>query len=103
MTHRLSHILSLCLVFGSMWLHGVLAMPLSDHDMGDRMSPSCLEHCLSALHLGVSDDGIWVDATGVVEHPVRMESILPGGAFIRMVSVESHHDPSQILTTIKRE
>ncbi|HLD20946.1 MAG TPA: hypothetical protein VJB64_02520 [Patescibacteria group bacterium] len=100
---RLPRILSFLLVFGSMWLYGSFAMPSVDHTMGDMMSPSCLEHCLSTLHLDVADDGVGVSAVGVIESPVHEKTIHSDFSSTYAMRVESHHDPSQILTIQKRE
>lgn len=75
-------------------------MSSMDHDM---MGPSCLEHCLDALHLDVSDDGLVVGGTVVVSSPGDEIKIPVSFSSVSLVQIESHHDPSQILTIQKRE
>lgn len=97
---RLPHLIALCLVFGSMWLHGVVEMPSSDHVMA---ASSCLEYCLSSVHTDTADDAL-VGTAATFPIPVTENWGQVGlWAFSWTPSVDSHHDPSRILTTIKRE
>ncbi|MCR4314684.1 MAG: hypothetical protein NUV84_05605 [Candidatus Uhrbacteria bacterium] len=97
---RLPHLIVLCLVFGSMWLHGVVVMPSSEHVMA---APSCLEYCLSSVHTDTADEALVGTAatfpSPVIEHWGQVWIV----DFSWAPSVDSHHDPSRILTTIKRE
>jgi hypothetical protein len=98
---RLPHITALCLLFSSMWLHGgVLSSDMSMMDM-DSMGATCLEHCLDAVHVDTIDHG---QTNTVIEISPSVELVT---TIIQVDSwsphIESHHDPGQILTTIKRE
>lgn len=92
--------MALCLVFGSMWLHGVIAMPSSDHVMA---AESCLEYCLSSVHTDSADEALAGIAVTFPASEIQQWGQVRDRAFSWAPSVESHHDPSQILTTIKRE
>jgi len=99
---RLQHTLALLLVFGSMWLHGVLLMPLNEHNM-THPTPSCLVSCLSGLHVNDADDGVVVSVAGVLESPIYEDSVQPFVSSTYATRIESFYDPGQILTTQKRE
>jgi len=82
-----------------MWLQGVLVIHEDDHGM---MGPTCLEHCLSAIRVDDANDG-FVVATISLPVPQIIESSFPVSFSWGIPRIESHHDPSQILTTILRE
>ena len=100
---RLPHILSLFLVFGSMWLHGGVAFAqeeMSGMDM-PSMGSSCLQYCLDAVYVDEADDGLVVVDLSVPEfEPIGQMIRTP---FVWFPCVDSYHDPSQILTIQKRE
>lgn len=97
---RFPHLIALCLVFGSMWLHGVVVMPSSDHVMA---APSCLEYCLSSVHTDSADEALVGTAATFPNLITQNWGQIRITNFSLTLSVDSHHDPSQILTTIKRE
>lgn len=97
---RIPSILTLCLVFGSMWLHGGFGVSMDEMDHG-MMGPTCLEHCLDAVHVDSADEGtavVFVDGVSSQTVDVRLVQVPMPTPII-----ESHHDPTRILTTIKRE
>lgn len=101
---RLAHFMVLCLVFASMWLHGGVAFAqeeMSGMDMSS-MGSSCLQHCLDAVHVDEADDGL--AQTSVTLPIVEHMGVRSGyGLFSWRPPIDSHHDPSRVLTTIKRE
>ncbi len=75
-------------------------MPAEDHH--GMMGPTCLEHCLDAVHADEAGSGLI--ASGI-EASVQqtLESSSQVSFSWTNTRIESHHDPSRILTTIKRE
>gem|GEM_PF-6462986 len=102
MTHRLPYILSLSLVFGSLWLQGVLAMPPTDHDM--TPTSTCLVSCLNMVHIDGADEAISTDSfVGFAASRTFSQAVPTSFVSERSIRRDSHHDPGRILTTIKRE
>ena len=75
-------------------------MPSSDHVMA---APSCLEYCLSSVHTDSADDALAGTAITFPSSEIQQWGQVGTWDFSWAPSAESHHDPSQILTTIKRE
>ncbi|PJE76667.1 hypothetical protein COV05_03240 [Candidatus Uhrbacteria bacterium CG10_big_fil_rev_8_21_14_0_10_48_16] len=101
MFRRLPHLLMFSIIFGSIWIQGMVPDVHGDHGMMDQ---NCLEHCLSSFHLGTVDDGIVVSiAYLAVESSVREERYRIQDEVTQERDFASHHDPGRILTTIKRE
>jgi len=99
---RLPHILSLLLVFGSMWLHGVFLVPSMDHDIAPVSS--CLVSCLNMVHVDGADEALSpVLFTGIAHSTASVQIIPVSFVSETSIRIDSHHDPSQILTTQKRE
>lgn len=98
---RLPRLIALCLVFGSMWLHGVIEMPSDDHVMATQ---SCLEYCLSSVHIDSADEAIVGTAVSlpspITENWGQNTSVATD---VSGWATDSHHDPGQILTIQKRE
>jgi hypothetical protein len=102
MTQRFSHMLMMCLVLGSMWLHGSgFVMPMNDEMDMNTMGSTCLEHCLQAVHVEESDEGAGVAPVAVVWSESIESVVIPYTNLV--IDLESHHDPTRVLTTIKRE
>lgn len=94
----------LSLAFASMWLHGGVVFAQEGMDGMDMssMGSSCLQHCLDAVHVDEADDGLTqTSITLPIVAPIGVRSCYV--FFAWLPSVDSHHDPSRVLTTIKRE
>jgi hypothetical protein len=86
-----------------MWFHG--SVVFSQHNMGDMdmgsMGSSCLQHCLDAVRASDADDGLVVVGLSVPD--IKPHAQVLQTSYVWSPSIDSHHDPSRILTTIKRE
>ncbi len=67
----------------------------------ESMGSSCLPHCLDAVYVDEADDGLVAFDVSVPEFEPLIQTIQT--SFVWSPSVDSHHDPSQILTVQKRE
>jgi len=83
-----------------MWAHGLIVSAQEHHHMGDR---SCLEHCLDNVQADSAGNGVVIGVVNVVVPVSYLPETLELKNSFYTTSIDSHHDPGQILTTIKRE
>lgn len=101
-----SRLAALLVVFGSVWMHGVLPVAVSAHDMKSDMGmPSCLSHCLATIHAdsthNVTTPSVFHFVVSESSDAITFSSSSTSSPL--STSTTSHHDPWQILTTIRRE
>lgn len=96
--------MALLVVFGSVWMHGILPVEASAHTMmPDAGVASCLNKCLEALHIDLLDHFVVPAAPVHVVPAAVIETVFVPAAEDASAAYPSHHDPWRILTTIKRE
>ncbi len=104
--HRFSRAMIALTLFGSMWMHGVLPVAAASHDMmNDMGSPSCLSHCLAAIHADSAHNATSPSVLRLMI-PAKSDALTSStssASFLSSTLSTSFHDPWLILTTIKRE